>query len=341
MSEEQSGALWDDTNRIESPPDIEDLPPVEPPSAGFIVQLFVVPMVIVTVVVGIYVLFGKLASGQQDWRQQLTDLRSDNPHIRWRGAHGLAQMLQADTRVPGDQTRLAENREVAKELSDQLSGLLTRSSRNEEDLKHQEFLARTLGLLDVTDVVLPTLGKAAGPHQDREVRKNALASAATIADRFASSGRLLDDSLIIGEVITASDDADSLVRHTATFTLGLLPSPDAEMRLRVLVEHPDEKTRFNAAVGLARRHSLEGLPVFESVLESAPDWSPGVHSEEEGLERTLMLTNTIRALSELRTTMTPSDRRRVADLLQPISRNHPTPRLRVDATTLLQQLGQG
>ena len=44
------------------------LPPVEPPSAGFIVQLFVVPALIVLAVVGVWALFGKIASSDEDWR---------------------------------------------------------------------------------------------------------------------------------------------------------------------------------------------------------------------------------------------------------------------------------
>jgi hypothetical protein len=40
-----------------------DLPPVEPPTAGFIVQLFVLPAVIVAVVIVVWLLFGKLAAG--------------------------------------------------------------------------------------------------------------------------------------------------------------------------------------------------------------------------------------------------------------------------------------
>ena len=46
----------------------ETLPPVEPPSAKFIVQLFVVPGLIVAAIVGAWLLFGKLASAEQDWQ---------------------------------------------------------------------------------------------------------------------------------------------------------------------------------------------------------------------------------------------------------------------------------
>ena len=72
------------------------LPEVQPPSAGFIVQLFVVPAVIVLIIVAVYVLFGRLASGEADWRQLVTDVKSENSHVRWRSALTLAQVLQDD-----------------------------------------------------------------------------------------------------------------------------------------------------------------------------------------------------------------------------------------------------
>src|SRR5579872_6845052 len=74
----------------------EELPPVQPPSAGFIIQLFVVPGLIVLAIVAVYVFFGKLATGEQDWKSQVIELRHPNEHRRWRGATGLAQILKAD-----------------------------------------------------------------------------------------------------------------------------------------------------------------------------------------------------------------------------------------------------
>src|SRR5690606_27113977 len=68
----------------------DDLPPVEPPSAGMIIQLFLVPAIIVMVIVGVYAAFGQLASQELDWRQLVTDVKTENPHVRWRGALGLA-----------------------------------------------------------------------------------------------------------------------------------------------------------------------------------------------------------------------------------------------------------
>ncbi|HLQ43503.1 MAG TPA: hypothetical protein VK137_02140, partial [Planctomycetaceae bacterium] len=58
-----------DNAELPSSPLSSDLPPVEPPSGRFIVQLFVVPGLIVAAIVGVWLLFGKLASAEQDWQK--------------------------------------------------------------------------------------------------------------------------------------------------------------------------------------------------------------------------------------------------------------------------------
>src|SRR4051794_41478983 len=63
-------------------PMLADLPPVEAPSAGFIVQLFVIPAVIVAVVIVVWLLFGKLAGGERDAMEYVRLLRSPNAHWR-------------------------------------------------------------------------------------------------------------------------------------------------------------------------------------------------------------------------------------------------------------------
>jgi hypothetical protein len=321
-------------------PSLDELPPVEPPSAGFIIQLFVVPLLIVAGVISVYVLFGRLASGQQDWRQQVVDFRSDNPHIRWRGALGLAQMLEADQQLQPDGTRLSDNREVATALANMLQESLTRPGATEEDIKQQEFLARTLGQLNVADIVLPALREALAPSHDREVRKNALASIALIAQRAHDQQPPFDDSLIINDVIAASDESDSLVRHTATFTLGLLPAEAARSRLELLTESDDPLCRINAAIGLARSQSLKGLPVFEQVLAQV-DLNAQPPTDGSSLERALMLSNSIKALGELSSVLERSDRERFARILEPIAQRHPDPRVRVDAASVLDELRAG
>jgi len=274
------------------PPDApdEELPPVKPPSAGFIIQLFLVPGLIVLVVIGVWALFGKMASGEQDWRKLVEEIRHENPHRRWRGATGLAQLLQADQKRGDQGQKLASNPEVAEALAGMLREQLQSKSNKPDDIAQQAFLARALGMLDVNEVVLPVLIEAMQPGGDkdsrREIRKNAIASVAVIAGRAADRDDVEDpavpgqhrreivefDSLLdtlIGVSRESSGEEDRLIRRLAAFTLGLLPSPRSRERLRQMLDDGDEMTRMNAAIALARQNSTQGYAVFRPVLEKA------------------------------------------------------------------------
>ncbi|HVJ87704.1 MAG TPA: hypothetical protein VM452_18730, partial [Caulifigura sp.] len=110
----------------------EHLPPVEPPSAGFIVQLFLVPAIIVAAVIGLYLLFGKLAAGDTDWRQLVSDIKSDNPNVRWRAALNLAEGLDSDEDRGRDGQQLASIPEIATALNDLTLEQLKSNARNED-----------------------------------------------------------------------------------------------------------------------------------------------------------------------------------------------------------------
>ena len=67
-----------DTSPVPRPLAPDDaLPPVEPPSAGFIVQLFVIPAVIVAVILAVWFLLN-LANIDRDPKELLAALKSRN-----------------------------------------------------------------------------------------------------------------------------------------------------------------------------------------------------------------------------------------------------------------------
>src|SRR5438309_7772813 len=82
------------------PPALPDLPPVEAPSAGFVLQLFVIPAVVVAVVIVVWLLFGKLAGGERDAMEYVRQLR--HPSANWRSAFELASLIQNDARLGSD-----------------------------------------------------------------------------------------------------------------------------------------------------------------------------------------------------------------------------------------------
>ncbi len=313
-----------------------DLPPVHPPSGGFIVQLFLIPALIVLAVVGVWALFGKIASSGEDWRELVEDIRNTNEHRRWRGADGLARLLQNDQELGDNGAHLASNPEIARVLVGLFDDELRRHSQREDDLKQEAFLARTLGLLDSPQTVLPALEHGMKPQQDREVRKNSIASVAVIAGRAADRRHPVEDAALVEALITATFDSDTLIRDVSTFALGLLPTAASRGRLEVLVSDSDANTRANAAVGLARQKSTAGYPVFKDVLTAAK--SSARDPASTPVETLLAVKNTLHAVQVLAKDWNAAQRAELIALIEPISRNHAEPRIRTDANEALAAL---
>ena len=326
MNDSNPFARESDDDRDPRADTLQPLPPVEPPSAGFIVQLFVIPAVIVAAVVGIYLLFGRLATGELDWRQQVDNVRSQNPHVKWPGALSLAQMLDADAAAGQSAQPLAKNPEIAAALSELFVETRGLTPRSEETTAQVEFLAKALGRLDVPDVVFPVLLDAAESDADRELRKHALTAVAMSAGRAFERGVPYDNQGDLTQrVLQLSANDDPLVRHQAAFILGLVDSQPAHSRLELLTVDADQMTRANAAIGLARQGSTTGWPVFEEVLADAvanPLRPQDVANDEQAqlyFERQLLVTNSIRAVDLLAPQLAAADRRRTARLLEQVA----------------------
>jgi hypothetical protein len=231
-------------------------------------------------------------------------------------------------------------------------------------VKQQAFVARTLGLFDVPDIVLPALMRAAQPDHDLEVRKNALASVALIFGRVsgadgsaADAGRL--EMLVampglVEQLIDISHDSDELIRQLAAFTLGLAPSDESRHRLEVLLSDADPRTQENAAIGLARQHSTAGWPVFRRVLSTAGEPPPapvrespagaaaaGPNDERNAAAIQLVaIRNSLKAIGDLSAEWTPQQRDELRELVQPIALDHAEDRIRTDARQTLLDLGR-
>lgn len=335
------------TGSSRPPRGVEDLPPVEPPSAGFIVQLFLIPMLIVGAIVGVYALFGRLAGGEQDWRTLVTELRNTNEHRRWRAANGLAQLLKADQDRGEEGQQLARNPEIAKALIDVLKEERTHDKERsrEQSLNHQQYLVTALGLLDQPKTVIPPLQEVlvSETEQDGGVRLEALRSISLIANRTAERAKaenrpLLLESLVgipdlVDDVINVSQEPKPLSRQMGAFVLGLLPSPASRQRLEVMLNDSDDKVRVNAAIGLSRQSSTAGWLVFVEVLNQADDQE----NRQEGMEL-VILKNSLKAIQDLSTQWTNEQKQKLVSLLESISDNHPEIRIRTDAAKTLQSL---
>ena len=274
----------------------KDLPPVTSPSAGFIIQLFLIPALIVVAVIGVWALFGRLAESDTNWEQLVSELGSTNEHRRWRAANHLSQLLHNEqlSDVPASE-QLSRRREVALALTGLFRTSLQSRSTHDDDISHQEFLARTMGALEVDDLVLPLLAESLDSQHNIEVRKTALMSLVIIAGRrfgeatgqsmtmerssglpelkpLAKSVELplaqpcIENPEILDELKTAAQDPETALRQLAAYALGLVSGPDSMEQLRVLLLDSDVNTRANAAIALARNADVGGIPAMITLL---------------------------------------------------------------------------
>lgn len=357
----------------------EELPPVEPPSAGFIVQLFLIPALIVAAVIGVWALFGKLADSEADWQQLVVELGSANEHRRWRSALNLAQILRNEQLASDeDAETLAAKPEVASAICKLLDETLASPSTKQEDIDHREFLARTLGSLRCDDIVLPILAKTLEEGREIEVRKSGMMSLALIAERgfeaqakAAASGKpaitgseesvvnlpeplaepTVDNEDVWQQLKLASQDEDVSIRQLAAYNLALVSGAEAIDTLKAMLMDGDSLTRANAAVGLARNGVSDAA---ESLLEVIEENLAAVDREafqklEDDQQQELMaarkfvrptvLRNCARAAGAVFSTLPDDQSSKLISLLQQMAKDDDGS-VRVEAVALLKQLGE-
>ena len=252
-----------------NPTTLPDLPKVEPPSAGFVVQLFVIPAVVVVVVIIVWLLFGKLAGGERDAMEYVRRLRS--PSATWRYAFELASLIQHDPKVGSDPVLLGE-------LTDLLSHEL---DKPEEDPKLTQYVALTLGAFKTleartesgqsVDPLVP-LSRALNPKYETKIRIAAAASLAKQAARM--NGPAFEDAGTIRKAPLLNEAAATTrepeVRQVAVYALGFFGGSAATSFLGERIQSDEDRyVRYNAAVALARRGDQAAVDALREMLSTA------------------------------------------------------------------------
>lgn len=249
----------------------ELLPPIEPPSAGFILQLFVIPAVIVAAVVLLWLLVESLArGGEQNPDEILAGLRSSN-QARFQRAKDLADMLRQPERYP----QLKVNRELSQKLAEYLNELVAAGNDAEAEVSMRYFLCSALGEFRVDDG-LPALISAAQNDAERDVRRKAINAIAVLAGSLAAlkPPQTLQNEELVEALVKLADDQDELVRSETAFAAGVLAAaPEADPRLATMLEELADDTytdaRFNAAIGLANIGSPRAAKAVAEMLDPA------------------------------------------------------------------------
>jgi HEAT repeat protein len=282
----------------------DQLPPVEPPSAGFIVQLFVIPALIVVIMFALGAGLKWLVDRDNNPRSYVESLRK-NTAGRWQAAHDLADLL----RNPRNQ-RLRDDADLAGELAGILDKEIDDGSLEPNPIKLRVYLCHLLGEFRVP-VVLDALVKAAQTERgeaESAVRFAAMKGLAVWLDGNThkkgdaeKAPRPDIEPKVMPAILAASRDEQPLMRSIAAFALGAAGTEEADRRLeRMLLDsYPD--VRYNAATMLARHGRAESADVLAEMLDERQ--AVAIEKEDEadsrGYKRDLILVNALRATSDL------------------------------------------
>jgi HEAT repeat protein len=246
-------------------PPVADLPPVEAPSAGFIVQLFVIPAVIVFVVIVVWLLFGKLAGGERDATEYVRLIRAadDYPRAADRAAFELASLLQNDPKLASDPKLLGE-----------LTDLLEHDLDKVNSPEMTRYVALALGRFKTLDAVsasgqaidpVAALERALGSKYPDAVR---FAAAVSLAEHAARLKGRMTDARAVAALAKAGSDGAAEVRQVATYALGFFGGDGAAAALRDRLQDEDRIVRYNAAVALGRRGDAAALTTLREMLST-------------------------------------------------------------------------
>jgi HEAT repeat protein len=295
-----------------SPDDI--LPPVEPPSVTFLLQLFLIPLMIVSIIVGVWLLFSWLATASVDPQQMLQEIRQ-NREASWQRAVTLASMLDnPDSRYAELRKDPEFARELGEILTEELKTPLTDRKAHDQRLKVRYFLCRALGRMETPEAIPPLLEAAQLDRNVAEVdvRLGALESLALLASQlgpevFQNNDKAMDVLLACSRASDSSTDkvegqsADyrphGEVRGAAAYALGVIGGERATDRLAEMLDDVYPNARYNAATGLARQGDVRAIPVLVEMLDPQNELVAASETAKENRDnqRIQVLKNAIQA----------------------------------------------
>lgn len=203
--------------------------------------LFIVPLLVVLICVGVFVGFGWIAYDHKDLDGYLNDLRSSWRPRRAQAAYELSKILIADPNALTEQPMAAA--EVRKLFMDA------------EDLQIKRYLALVLGYTHDPEAV-SVLTAALEREGDSQTRIYLLWGLGRIGDSRA-----------VPALTQELGSDDSGIRKVAAYALGELGDPIAVPRLEAMLDDGVADVRWNAALAVSRLGSREAVPVLRRMLD--------------------------------------------------------------------------
>ncbi|MEC7695599.1 MAG: HEAT repeat domain-containing protein [Planctomycetota bacterium] len=331
----------------DAPQDREVLPPVEQPSAGFIIQLFVIPGMIVLLIVLLWLGFSWLAHRGTQPEEIVRQMRQNKANS-WQLAYNFSEELRQNETYRTDQ-ELAN--EVAAFLNDLLDQPLPPKSENgfggtsprSQEIARRGFLCKALGEFLVPETVLPVLIRAASNHADDDelrVRLAAIEAIALLVENTHTPGTDVSPELL-ALLLANSENDDRKIASRAVVALAATGQPEATSRLEeMLTEAHHVDVIYNVATGLARLGNTACLETLEEMLDPNNERALSEESNpsERELKRLRILLNALRATQVLRANNPQTNLQPLEPAIQTLQATEKNPQIQMEAELTIQSL---
>ncbi len=263
----------------------QQLPPVKPPTTGFLMQLFFVPMIIVSIIVGVWIMFGWLAQSGTNPKQLSENLRQLNKGS-WQDAHSLANLLR-DVR----EKELRKDGELADNLAETMVMLIEDPNLSVSPERHKlaTYLCHALGEFEIDNGLNALI--TAVKTEDFKLRRAAVEGIAVLSSKL---GPQLDESR--AELVAAlrepameraaSPTRDEQLRYgeirvVTAYALGIIGGDEACNTLNLMLGDAYPDARYNAATGLARNGDTRAVERLCEMLQIENDEAIKYESDDE------------------------------------------------------------
>ncbi|MBP61565.1 MAG: hypothetical protein CMJ62_08565 [Planctomycetaceae bacterium] len=336
------------------------LPPVEVPTAGFILQLFVIPAIIVVIIATVWLLFSWVAHLGSSPEKLVQDLVRGGDH-RWQTAWNLAKELQK----PGNAS-FRQNQELASRLATLLQDTLEvpyptgnspqDQSERKSAIQSRVFLCRALGEFELS-LVIPALAAAAKREDyvaqsaddfgDIYVRQSAIEAIAVLAQNFKLTEQIQVEEIRSAVYAAASERSDSStdgggrdkLRSAAAYALGVMGDKRDLDRLAIMCQDSVTNVRYNSATGLARHGDIRSLETLLEMIDLDQTQAVRREREESGREwkRNSIIINGLRASEQLVHANPTADLDQLESAIERLLNGNANGRLQAQARRALEQ----
>ncbi|MBI4397573.1 MAG: HEAT repeat domain-containing protein, partial [Candidatus Omnitrophica bacterium] len=246
----------------------------KPPSAlNTVYRLFLIPLMIVVVSVGLFYWFGRMTFETKSPEDFLYEIKTGGDSRKWQAAYSLAGLLITEKNI---------SEENKKEYTKEIIPIFENQTRY--NVQVRSYLALALGYLGQKEAV-PAL-RAALDDSHEDVALYSLWALAVMKPEIANQEGINQ------KLCSFLEDARPPIRKMAAFALGALKDPSAARALQAALKDPVADVSWNAALSLASLGDASGAAVLERMLDRKYlDTFPALtEREKEGI-----LLNVIRA----------------------------------------------